>query len=202
MSTLPRRDRGSDPAHWFNRMFEEWARPLPMRGPWGLNWDWPDDDLIRVDHYRDGNTEVIRAELPGIDPDKDIEITVTDGTLRIDAERRVETKTKDKGYVRNELSYGSLTRTLPLPEASLNPTSPPLTTTASSRSASQFPSRPRANPRRSPSPRAEPSSCWASSPRAGPAGCAVWREVLLLTDFPLSPGVVRTPRQDSTVMSP
>ena len=60
--------------------------------------------------------EVIRAELPGIDPDKDVELTVIDGILRINAERRVESKTEDKGYLRHELHYGSLTRTLPLPD--------------------------------------------------------------------------------------
>ena len=63
-------------------MFEEWARSLPTRRPFGLGWDWPGEDLIRVDQYRDGNTEVIHAELPGIDPDKDVQITVTDGMLR------------------------------------------------------------------------------------------------------------------------
>ena len=79
MNALLRPDRDMDPVTWFNRMAEEWMRSLPMRRPFGLGWDWPAEDLIRVDHYRDGNTEVIRAELPGIDPDKDVQVTVTDG---------------------------------------------------------------------------------------------------------------------------
>ena len=116
MSALLHRGWATDPANWFNRMFEEWARSLPMRRLSGPGWSWPGEDLIRVDHYRDGNTDVIRAELPGIDPDKDVQITVSDGMLRIDAERRLEKKTEDKGYARHELHYGSLTRTLPLPE--------------------------------------------------------------------------------------
>ena len=58
---------------------------------------------------------MVRAELPGIDPDKDVELTVSDGMLRIDAERREEEKTEEKGYVRQELRYGSFARTLPLP---------------------------------------------------------------------------------------
>jgi HSP20 family protein len=81
-----------------------------------LAWDWPGDDLIRVDEFRDGTTHVIRAELPGIDPEKDVEVTVADGILRISAERRVEEETQDKGYTRHEIRYGSLTRGLPLPE--------------------------------------------------------------------------------------
>jgi HSP20 family protein len=117
--SLIRRDRGADLAPPFSRMdrlFEEWMRSLPMRRPFGLGWDWPGEDLIRVDEYREGDTEVIRAELPGIDPEKDVELTVGDGMLRISAERRVEEKTEDTGYVRHELRYGSMSRTLPLPE--------------------------------------------------------------------------------------
>ena len=119
MSTVARRDRGTELTSRFGRMdriFEEWMRSLPMRRPFGLGWDWPGEDLIRVDEYRDGNTEVIRAELPGIDPEKDVEVTVADGILRITAERRIEDKSEDKGYVRHELRYGSLTRTLTLPD--------------------------------------------------------------------------------------
>ena len=59
---------------------------------------------------------VIRADLPGIDPDKDVELTVSDGILHIEAERREEERREEKGYVRQELRYGSLSRTLPLPE--------------------------------------------------------------------------------------
>jgi HSP20 family protein len=59
---------------------------------------------------------VVRAELPGIDPDEDVELTVTDGMLHIEAERREEEETEDKGYVRRELRYGSFSRSLPLPE--------------------------------------------------------------------------------------
>jgi HSP20 family protein len=118
MSTPTRRDRG-DLVGWFNRMdrmFEEWMRSLPMRRPFGMTWDWPGHEVIEVDEFRDGDTEVIRAELPGIDPDKDVELTVADGMLRIKAERRVEEKTEDRGYTRHELRYGSFMRMLPLPE--------------------------------------------------------------------------------------
>lgn len=118
MSTLTRRNRG-DLVGWFNRMdqmFEEWMRSLPMHRPFGMTMEWPGHEFIEVDEFREGDTEVIRAELPGIDPDKDVELTVVDGMLRIKAERRVEEKTEDKGYTRHELRYGSFMRTLPLPE--------------------------------------------------------------------------------------
>jgi HSP20 family protein len=119
MSMLSRRERPAELATPFGRMdrlFDEWMRSLPMHRPFGLTWDWPGEEIIRVDEYRDGDTIVVRAELPGIDPEKDVEITVSDGVLRINAERRVEEKSEDKGYSRHELRYGSLSRALPLPE--------------------------------------------------------------------------------------
>jgi HSP20 family protein len=73
-------------------------------------------DLIRVEEFREDGTLVIRADLPGIDPDKDVELTVSDGMLHIGAERREEEKREEKGYLRHEVRYGSLSRSLPLPE--------------------------------------------------------------------------------------
>ena len=43
-------------------------------------------------------------------------LTVSGGILHIEAERRGEEKREEKGYVRRELRYGSLSRSLPLPE--------------------------------------------------------------------------------------
>jgi len=97
----------------FDRLFEEWARMAPFR-PFP-RW-WGVEDLIRVEEYREDGTLVIRADLPGIDPDADVELTVSDGMLHIEAERREEEKKEGKGYVRRELRYGSLSRSLPLPE--------------------------------------------------------------------------------------
>lgn len=42
----------------------------------------------------------------GIDPDKDVELTVSDGLLHIQPERRGEQKHEDKGYLRQEVHYG------------------------------------------------------------------------------------------------
>jgi HSP20 family protein len=120
MSILSRRDRGTDPASRrfarMDRVFEEWMRSLPMRRPFGLGWDWPGEDLIRIDEYRDGDVQVVRAELPGVDPQRDIEVTVTGGVLRINAERRTEQEDERKGYTRHEIHRGTLTRSIPLAE--------------------------------------------------------------------------------------
>jgi HSP20 family protein len=47
---------------------------------------------VRVEDYVEGDTYVLRAELPGIDPDKDVEITVDRDVLTISGERREEVK--------------------------------------------------------------------------------------------------------------
>jgi HSP20 family molecular chaperone IbpA len=70
-----------------------------------------DTRLMRLeDEMKDGRYEV-RAEIPGVDPAKDIDITVRDGQLTIKAER-TEKKEFDG---RSEFVYGSFVRTVPLP---------------------------------------------------------------------------------------
>jgi HSP20 family protein len=66
---------------------------------------------FRVEEEAQGDRYVIRAELPGLDPDKDIEVTVDGKTLAIHAERRHQ----DSGPCRSEFRYGSLTRLVRLP---------------------------------------------------------------------------------------
>jgi HSP20 family protein len=70
-----------------------------------------DTRLMRLeDELADGRYEV-RAEIPGIDPAKDVDITVHNGQLTIKAERS-EKKEFDG---RSEFSYGSFVRTVSLP---------------------------------------------------------------------------------------
>ena len=53
--------------------------------------------------------------MPGIDPDKDVDIAVADGMLTIQAERREEKKQEGKAGYRSEFRYGMFRRTMPLP---------------------------------------------------------------------------------------
>ena len=70
-----------------------------------------DNRLLRLeDEMKDGHYEV-RAELPGVDPTDDIEVSVHDGKLTIKAERTQTTESN--GHA--EFSYGSFIRTVPLP---------------------------------------------------------------------------------------
>jgi HSP20 family protein len=113
---LKREAKSVDVFDRFDRMFDEWMKGLPFRRPAVFGRDWETEDMIKVDEYRENGNLVVRAELPGIDPDKDVELTVSDSMLHIEAERREEEKVEEKGYLRHELRCGSFTRTLPLPE--------------------------------------------------------------------------------------
>ena len=70
-----------------------------------------DSRLLKLeDEMKEGVYEV-RAELPGVDPTDDIEVTVRDGQLTIKAER---TQTSESNS-HSEFSYGSFVRTVALP---------------------------------------------------------------------------------------
>jgi HSP20 family protein len=100
MSTLLRRDPKTifpDLVDWFEEPFLT-LRPF-------LGQPIKVEDYVEDDHY------LIRAELAGIDPEKDVEITVGSGYLTIRAER----SDKIEGKHRSEFRYGSFSRTLTLP---------------------------------------------------------------------------------------
>jgi HSP20 family molecular chaperone IbpA len=81
--------------------FPSWIGLHPMFESHGIRLE----DEMEEGHY------VVRAELPGIDPAKDLDITVRDGRLTIKAERTE--KKESKG--RSEFSYGSFVRSVTLP---------------------------------------------------------------------------------------
>jgi HSP20 family protein len=70
---------------------------------------------MRLEEYVEDNTLVVRAEIPGIDPDKDVEISAHDGVLTIKAERSEKSEKKAKSFYRSEFRYGAFARTVPLP---------------------------------------------------------------------------------------
>ncbi len=56
----------------------------------------------------------IKAELPGMD-EKDIDVSLSRGVLSIRGEKKEEKEDKGKDYYRMERSYGSFSRSIPLP---------------------------------------------------------------------------------------
>jgi HSP20 family protein len=101
------------PVDAFDRLFGHWP-DLFHRPVFWWPGDW--DGMIHVDEYQENGTLVIRADIAGIDPSKDVEITVADGVLHVKAERKAAEETEDKTYYRKELRYGSFVRDLALPE--------------------------------------------------------------------------------------
>jgi HSP20 family protein len=70
-----------------------------------------DSNLIRVEDATNDGIYELRAELPGVDPAEEVEITVRDGQLTIKAERNQTSESNG----RSEFSYGSFVRTVSLP---------------------------------------------------------------------------------------
>jgi HSP20 family protein len=69
-----------------------------------------------VDIYENGDSLVLKAEVPGINPD-DVEIRVEDNTLYLKGERKFEKEVKEQNFHRVERSYGTFTRTFSLPNS-------------------------------------------------------------------------------------
>lgn len=91
---------------WVERFFDD--RPLARLTE-------VETSAIKIEEFMDDGTLVVRAEMPGLDIDKDLDISVHDGVLHIKAQRTQKEEKKDKEYFRSEFRYGAFERTLPLP---------------------------------------------------------------------------------------
>lgn len=71
------------------------------------NQQWP----VAIDVVEEKEQYVLKADLPGINKE-DIKVSVENGVLTIEGERKSETEQKDKQVHRVERSYGRFIRTL------------------------------------------------------------------------------------------
>ena len=90
-------------------MFPEFVRMLEGGWPFG------DHHAVRIEDFQEDGKYVLRAELPGMDPGKDIHIAVQGNEMTITAERTVETHDKQH----SEFSYGKFARSVRLPAGAL-----------------------------------------------------------------------------------
>jgi HSP20 family protein len=96
-----------------DRMFEDFgfsqgtssAGPVTMWSP-------------QVEVFQKGNEIVVRADLPGLTKD-DVHVDVADNVVTIQGERKHEHEEEREGWYRNERSYGSFYRAVPLPEGTI-----------------------------------------------------------------------------------
>jgi len=106
--TMAKLPRPHAPAR-FRAMFPDLADWL--ESPWTGPPPFLTGQVFRLEEAIRDDTYVIRAELPGLDPENDIEVIVDGRILTIRAERRQQ----DDGPYRSEFRYGSLARAVRLP---------------------------------------------------------------------------------------
>jgi HSP20 family protein len=95
-----------------NRAFESfWGRfdrPFSeLSAPW-------DASALRSDVVETDNGIEVSVELPGMEM-KDVEVTLTDDTLTVKGEKKIERQDSKKGYYLSERSYGAVHRSVALP---------------------------------------------------------------------------------------
>jgi HSP20 family protein len=99
MTTLTQNDAGLPVG------IPDWTDGFPVALPAGTSFP------IRVEDYRGDGQYVLRAELPGVDPEKDITVTVSGGAVAIRAERHETAERRHHA----EFRYGLFARTIRLP---------------------------------------------------------------------------------------
>lgn len=84
-------------------LFEE-TPELEMSG-----WD------LATDVYEQNGNLMVEIQVPGIDPDT-YEISLEDGTLKVEGKREKKTEVEDQNYHRKEIHRGHFVRRVELPE--------------------------------------------------------------------------------------
>ena len=87
-----------------------WNQGAAAQDSAGGRWD------IAMDVIQDGDDLVVRASLPGVDPDA-IQITLEDGLLTIEGETGSETEEQKGDYLLRERRFGRFHRALRLPNS-------------------------------------------------------------------------------------
>ena len=96
-----------------DRLFNAVDRPLGLRSV-------PRGTFPAINVYDQGDTTVMVAEVPGVDPNA-LELTVLNDTVTLKGERQLDVPQEARVY-RQERIQGGFTRTITLPE-SVNPDS-------------------------------------------------------------------------------
>ncbi len=73
------------------------------------------EHIPALESYIEGDNLIIRADLPGVDP-QDVEITVIGDELRISGKREQATEEKARDFYHREVRYGRFERVIRLPE--------------------------------------------------------------------------------------
>ena len=117
--------RGLIPFEEMDRMFDRWfenffprslLRPFQREWPsWGEMTPAFESRIPKVDVIDRDEDVLVRAELPGVEKD-DLDVTVSENSVTIKGETRREKKEEKGDYYRCEISRGSFSRTVALPD--------------------------------------------------------------------------------------
>lgn len=89
-----------------DRVFDSFARSVPV---FGTRPAFPHMDVTETDKDIE-----INCELPGLE-EKDVNISLADGVLTIEGEKRAEKEEKGKAYQLLERAYGAFSRSVAMP---------------------------------------------------------------------------------------
>ena len=103
--------RGRNPFEEIEQFFERMSQQFEESAEWptAMGGRTPVDVLDRDDEYE------VTVDLPGFEKE-DVEVTLTDDTLRVSASRETETEEEGGDYVRRERQSESVDRSVSLPE--------------------------------------------------------------------------------------
>ncbi|MFB3885331.1 MAG: Hsp20/alpha crystallin family protein [Thermodesulfobacteriota bacterium] len=94
-----------------DRLWDTFYWGKPQKGGVREEGEWlPAVDLIETDREF-----IVKVEMPGLDS-KEIDISLSEGTLTIKGEKKQENEKADENYYLMERSYGSFTRSVRLPK--------------------------------------------------------------------------------------
>jgi HSP20 family protein len=94
-----------------DRFWDTFLFGRPKRSGFGRTLEW----LPAIDVTETKNEIVVNAEIPGMDP-KEIDISLSKGTLTIKGEKKQELDEKEENYHLIERRYGSFARSITLSE--------------------------------------------------------------------------------------
>jgi HSP20 family protein len=114
------RDLRNEVDRLFDQFYEAWSRPWSAGQPAPARGAGPPGSKAGfVPHVNLKETDsefVVTAEIPGLSRDE-LDISLTEDSVTLKGERKVERETKRESYHYRETSYGTFQRVIPLPGA-------------------------------------------------------------------------------------
>lgn len=105
-----------------DRLFDEvFKKPFFSLWSQRMGGEEVEDLYLPVDIFEDGDSVVVKAEVPGIRKE-DIDVQLSPDSITISGQKSKEQRVDQKDYFRLERSYGSFTRTCRLPVETITDT--------------------------------------------------------------------------------